>query len=118
MSRMTGSLALLALLSLFACKGTGATDPNARFLDVFLSNDGDDTGFPIHILAPAEPFADSNRIQPGGGRTVEIRLTDDAGFFRAGRNGMVIDDVTCVLVGPSTPPPSVVWNGDLVCEGW
>ncbi|MBN1511573.1 MAG: hypothetical protein JXB13_06120 [Phycisphaerae bacterium] len=73
---------------------------------------------PIHLLAPGEDFGAENQIGIGVPRTL---LIDDLSInglvtFRAGRDGQVLDSVTCPPVRYSGYYAIVEWDGtDLRC---
>ena len=101
-----------------------APDTTTILLDVVLRNAASD-GQPIHILKPGEGFAPSNQIAPGGSRFVDVGVPGNGEVeFRAGRNGQVLADATCITQDrwaqrDSGIPGRVIWNGSaLTCADW
>jgi len=98
----------------FTCTFGGSAPIDADFV---LSND--DTLENIHILLPGEDFDPAaNRLTPGATRNETISV--DAGetvLVRAGRNGSVLDSVTCPAVNGDDYVATVSWNGiSLSCD--
>lgn len=119
------SIALLGTLGLLSCgrEFEALSSIQAReltTLSVLLINDDADEA--IHILAPDEPFAPSNQLNPGGGRQIALGVFEGEGqVFSAGRNGQVLTTAECVphfgIVVPRDA--SVIWTGEaLVCANW
>jgi len=71
-------------------------------------------GPPIHLLAPGEDFGAENQIGIGVPRTLVIDDLSINGLvtFRAGRDGQVLDSVTCPPVRYSGYYAIVEWDGD------
>ncbi len=69
---------------------------------------------PIHLLAPGEDFSAENQIGIGVPRTLVIDDLSINGLvtFRAGRDGQVLDSVTCPPVRYSGYYAIVEWDGD------
>ena len=120
---MVGALGVVWLTAGCNLDIFGNTAEETADVEVVLGNSSQD-GQPIHILKPGEGFAPSNRIDPGSIRTVIIPVGKNGVEFRAGRNGEVLTDVTCVSQNPQRLSLSgfrafVSWDGArLNCMDW
>ncbi len=70
-------------------------------------------GLNVHILKPGEDFGDENRYYPGEFGNVTIQNVDFYSLvtFRAGRDGVVLDDALCPPINVSSYFAIVEWNG-------
>ena len=138
-----GLLVVVMLLLLPAVMGNGCgkganpNDPNEQdsTLIVDLHNRSSSN---THLMGPGEDFSPSNRVAPGGERTLTFPIvTGERVAFSAGRDGVVLGRVTCTwtcnaksdacgwhgepgLEQPDAFDAEVEWNGStLVCaDGW
>ena len=98
----------------------GAADELVR-VEVSLFND---SLTPTHIFYETEDFAPSNQVAPLGGRVIQIDILANEGtpqIFRAGRNGTVLQTVSCrPSAASSMDTYQVVFGaaGTLRCVGW
>ena len=78
-----------------------------------------DTVENIHILMPSEDFGDANRLTPGTQREVTLAGVEvgDTVNVRAGRNGVVLAETDCAVIGSFPYAATVDWDGfSLTCN--
>ena len=114
-------LLLASALLLPMIAGCDAADDEFASVEVSLFND---SLTPTHIFYETEDFAPSNQVAPLGGRTITIEILANEGtpqIFRAGRNGTVLQTVSCrPRNDTSMDDYQVIYGADgtLQCAGW
>jgi len=102
---------LTPVLSAGTCSEDGSNpledDEFTAIVDLINNESGD--GLPVHIFAPGEGFVPGAptqccRVNAGGGtRNVPMNLKPGSSFtFRAGREQVIVDTVTCRVQGSAT----------------
>lgn len=127
MSRRAGLAQFAFLIGSFLVLFAGPCDDDGGPTD----NDGDadvtvvlrnDAAIPVHLFGPGEDFP-CCRLESGANRQITLVLREnEQANFSAGRNGDVIDTITCTTrFAPSTDDEVTVSYDDQVglsCDEW
>jgi hypothetical protein len=118
--RTASVVAVVLTASLFAAAGCGS-DPEKPFTTFSVTVERANTeSQAIHILAPGEDFP-AGRVNANSLISSTMQLEEDASVtFRAGRNGAVLQTISCKVVGDEEDNYQIEWNGGsagLQCDG-
>ena len=93
----------------------GGGNPNTALFSLRNYDDNEN----IHILLPGETFDPANRLTPNTSREASLSGVEKGDYItvQAGRNGVVLDDVSCPIVQGSNYTAIVEWDGfSLTCS--